>query len=298
MELNWIYQADQEISIKDFLSQQDLPRAFLKDVKFSGQLLLNHLPVPIRYSIRPGDHLRLIAPAEVGHETVPASFEPIEIIYEDEDLLILNKEVGVVSIPSRANPAASVANRVKGYYQEQGYQDQVIHIVTRLDRDTSGLMIIAKHRLAHALMDRQVRKGQVTKIYQALSCRSDWPDHGVIEAPIARTDDSIITRRVHPEGKYAKTEYWTLARYPEGSHLQLRLHTGRTHQIRVHLSYQSGPLVGDELYGGPLTENVRRQALHCSELGFTHPLTNKKLNFTQVLAPDMQAWLNKQMMNE
>lgn len=294
MELNWTYEAEEEISIKEFLAQQDLPRAFLRDVKFFGEIQLNHLKVPIRFSIRKGDQLRLIAPAEVGHDTVIPSHEPIDIVYEDRDLLIINKPVGVVSIPSIASPASSIANRVRGYYQRQHYQDQVIHIVTRLDRDTSGLMIIAKHRLAHALMDRQARKGEVEKFYYALSSRRDWPDHGCIEAPIARTDQSIITRCVSDQGKYAKTEFWCCQRFEQGAHLRLKLHTGRTHQIRVHCHYMKGPLVGDDLYGGPLTEVLDRQALHCGELRFVHPFKHVPLHFKQNLPSDMQDWIAAQ----
>ncbi|MCR8969434.1 RluA family pseudouridine synthase [Facklamia sp. 7083-14-GEN3] len=297
MELNWIYQHEHEMTIKEFLAQQNLPKAFLRAVKFDGEILLNHLNIPIRFKIRKGDHLRLIAPVEVGHDTVPPSQEPINIIYEDADILILNKQVGVVSIPSLANPAGSIANRVRGYYQKQGYSDQVIHIVTRLDRDTSGLMIIAKHRLAHALMDRQVRAGQVEKYYHALTSRSQWTDHGIIEAPIARTESSIITRRVHDSGKYAKTEYWCQQIYPDGAHLRIRLHTGRTHQIRVHLTHMEGPLIGDDLYGGPLTKTIKRQALHCGELEFIHPMTQQPLHFEIALPQDMQDWIQAQQVN-
>ncbi|MGX7109535.1 RluA family pseudouridine synthase [Facklamia miroungae] len=298
MELEWIYNQDQEITIKEFLAQQNLPKAFLKTVKFDGDILLNHLRVPMRYNIRKGDHLRLIAPVERGHDTVPPSQEPINIIYEDQDLLILNKQVGVVSIPSLANPAGSIANRVRGYYQRQGYSDQVIHIVTRLDRDTSGLMLIAKHRLAHALLDQQVRAGQVLKYYHALTSRNQWPDHGVIEAPIARTEASIITRRVHESGKYAKTEYWCQQIYPDGAYLRLRLHTGRTHQIRVHLMHMKGPLIGDDLYGGPLTNSIQRQALHCGELKFIHPITQEPLHFIIPLPQDMQNWMQAQEIDQ
>ncbi|MGF3077115.1 RluA family pseudouridine synthase [Facklamia sp. P12955] len=297
MELKWFYDQSEEITIKEFLRQQQLPKSFLRKVKLEGQLLLNHLKVPVRFKIRKGDCLHLLAPIERGHETVPPSDDPIEIVYEDDDLLILNKQVGVVSIPSLANPSSSIANRVRGYYQKQGYSDQVIHIVTRLDRDTSGLMLIAKHRLAHALMDRQVRAGQVVKYYHALSSRSQWSDHGIIEAPIARTESSIITRRVHESGKYAKTEYWCQQTYPNGAHLRIRLHTGRTHQIRVHLMHMGGPLIGDDLYGGPLTKTIRRQALHCGQLEFNHPMTQQPLHFEMNLPEDMQDWIQAQQVN-
>ncbi|MBG9980901.1 RluA family pseudouridine synthase [Facklamia sp. DSM 111018] len=297
MELNWYYDQEEEMTIKDFLSRQGLPRAFMRDIKYSGQIMLNHIPTATRFTVRKGDHIKLIAPIEYGHDSVKPSLEPINIVFEDKDLLILNKPVGVVSIPSMQNPSSSMANRVRGYYQQRGYQDQVIHIVTRLDRDTSGLMIIAKHRLAHALMDRQVRNQKVYKFYNALSSRIDWEDHGVIEAAIARAEDSLISRRVHETGKYAKTEFWCLEQFASGSHLRLRLHTGRTHQIRVHLSYKGGPLIGDDLYGGPHSSIVNRQALHCGELRFKHPFTEESLIFKASLPDDMQEWITEQQYN-
>lgn len=294
MELSWVYEFEEEMSIKAFLNKQRLPKAFMKEVKYSGEILLNHLNVDMRFSIRKGDELRIIAPVEEGHETVPASHQPIDLIYEDSDLLIVNKPPGLVSIPSAKVPDQSMANRVKGYYQRMNYQDQVIHIVTRLDRDTTGLMIIAKHRLAHALLDRQMQKGQVFKFYQALSASNTWDNHGIIEAPIARDEDSIITRRVSEKGKWAKTEYWCIKTYKQGAHMKLRLHTGRTHQIRVHLAHMGGPLLGDDLYGGPSSRWVKRQALHCGELRLYQPLTGKPLVITQALPKDMQEWIDNQ----
>lgn len=281
------------MAIKDFLKCQRLPRAFLRDVKFNGKILVNDEMIPIYLPIKKGDRLTLIAAEEPGHGTVIPSFEPIDIVYEDRDLLILNKPVGVVSIPSIKTPDGAMANRIKGYYIQQNYLDQVIHIVTRLDRDTSGLMIVAKHRLCHALMDRQIKEKTLQKYYYALTTHPDLPDHGMIDAPIARTDDSIITRCVHPDGKPAQTEYWKVSTFDQGSLLKLRLHTGRTHQIRVHLTYMGGPLIGDDLYGGPLYSKLERQALHCGEVRFVHPFTQEAMVFTQDLPDDMKEWMNE-----
>lgn len=286
------------MAIKEFLKSQKLPRAFLRDVKFNGKILLNQEMIPIYLPIKKGDHLTLIAAEEPGHGTVIPSFEPVDIVYEDRDLLILNKPVGVVSIPSIKTPDGAMANRIKGYYIQQEYADQVIHIVTRLDRDTSGLMIVAKHRLCHALMDRQIKEKTLQKYYFALTTNTEFPDHDMIDAPIARTDDSIITRCVHPSGKPAQTEFWKLATFDEGALLKLRLHTGRTHQIRVHLSHLGGPLIGDDLYGGPLYPKLDRQALHCGEVRFIHPFTQEEMVFTQALPKDMEAWMIEHTINK
>lgn len=280
------------MTIKQFLSQENIPRSFVSWVKFSGAILLNNQAVTVRSKLVLNDNLTLITPDERGHETVAPSFLPIEVVYEDRDFLIVNKPVDVVSIPSVKNPDASMANRIKGYYVRQNYNDQIIHIVTRLDRDTSGLMLVAKHRLAHALIDRQIQDRSMAKLYFAISTKSDWSIHGMIDAPIARDEDSIITRRVHDSGKAARTEYWLEKSLRKSSLLKLQLHTGRTHQIRVHLSHMQGPLVGDDLYGGPLKAPLTRQALHCGELQFIQPFTQQPLQVKQVLPTDMLQWID------
>ncbi|HFI0464003.1 TPA: RluA family pseudouridine synthase [Streptococcus suis] len=292
MEFNFLYQADQPKLIKHYFHDLDLPRGFTTAVKFQGQILKNGQPVSVRASLHAGDRLTLIAADEKGHDSVIPSFTPIEVVYEDRDILVVNKPYDLVSIPSIKDPDSSMANRIKGYYVSKDYPDQVIHIVTRLDRDTSGLMLIAKHRLCHALLDRAIQAGGIQKYYYALSTRTDWQAHGLIDAPIARSQESLITRTVHPSGKSALTEYWLAQSFEGGSLLKLQLHTGRTHQIRVHLTWMGGPLIGDDLYGGPLSPELSRQALHCGELNFIHPFTKAPLQLKQDIPTDMQTWMS------
>lgn len=283
--------------LKTYLQQSDIPRSFITAVKFNGQILLNEQPVSVRATVQPNDLLSLIAPDEQGHDTVIPSYEPIDIVYEDRDVLVINKPANVVSIPSIKDPDSAMANRIKGYYVQQNYADQVIHIVTRLDRDTTGLMLIAKHRLAHAYFDRQIQAKQIKKIYYALSSKCEWQaDHDLIDAPIARSNDSLITRVVDESGKQAQTEYWVAQRLQNSTLVKLQLHTGRTHQIRVHMQYINGALIGDDLYGGPLTAILSRQALHCGELQFIQPFTKEKITLRQPLPVDMQQWVDTYQM--
>ncbi|AXY25141.1 RNA pseudouridine synthase [Suicoccus acidiformans] len=293
MKFDWIYQGAGQKTVKEFLRQEHLPRRFIARLKYhGGDIQRNGESVTVRALLKPGDQVSIIAPDEVGHDTVIPSYEPIEIVYEDRDILVINKPDGLLSIPSRANPNQTVANRVKGYYVRKGYADQVIHIVTRLDRNTTGLMLIAKHRLAHALLDQQLQAKAVQRYYQALSSQAGyWPDQGLIEAPIARDEDSIITRRVHVSGQYAATEWWIQARYGQAALVKLQLHTGRTHQIRVHMAHQGSPLIGDDLYGGPLSPWIHRQALHCNELKFQQPFTQAEIHLLQPLPEDMLNWI-------
>lgn len=291
-KLVYEYISEEPQTIKQFIFKKDLPRKFMSSVKHSGgKILLNNDEVTVRANLSKGDILTIIPPIEEGHETIPSSSVPIEIIYEDRDILVINKPENVISIPSRRTPDVSIANRIKGYYERQNYLNKVIHIVTRLDRNTTGLMLIAKHRLAHALLDRQIRQGEIERYYYAITHNAKWEDHGIIDAPIARCKDSIITRQVHSSGKPSKTEYWLEERYKDSALLRLQLHTGRTHQIRVHLSYALAPLVGDDLYGGVIDNLLKRQALHCGELRLKHPFTQELLIIQQKLPRDMQEWI-------
>lgn len=294
LELNYINDTGNSIIIRDFLKQQGLPRNFIKAVKFNGgKILLDDVEVTVRKMMQTGDKLTLIPPIETGHDTVISSDLPIEIVYEDRDVLVINKPWNCVSIPSIQNPDSSIANRVKGYYESQGYANQVIHIVTRLDRDTSGLMLIAKHRLAHAFLDQGIQEGLVERYYYALSHSQSFEEHGFIEAPIARNPESIISRIVDPSGQYAKTEYWLQQALDSGSLIRLRLHTGRTHQIRVHMAHIHSPLVGDDLYGGKKDDILQRQALHCGEIEFPHPFTGEMMRITADLPADMSHWIQE-----
>ena len=159
--------------------------------------------------------------------------------------------------------------------------------MTRLDRDTSGLMLFAKHGYAHARLDKQLQRKSIEKRYFALvKGDGDLVPEGEIIAPIARDVDSIITRRVAKGGKYAHTSYKVVASYGNIHLVDIRLHTGRTHQIRVHFSHIGFPLLGDDLYGGSLDDGIQRQALHCHSLSFYHPFLGRQLELESPLPDD------------
>ena len=216
----------------------------------------------------------------------------LTFLYEDEYLLIINKPVGTASIPSKLHPDHSMANRVKGYYKRRGYADQITHVVTRLDRDTTGVMMFAKHRVVHAWMDQALREKTIQKKYLALvHDTSTLEEHGFIDAPIGRNEGSIINRCVSEDGKPSLTEYWKKDTLDGAELVEILLHTGRTHQIRVHFSWLGAPLVGDDLYGGLKDELLDRQALHCHSLTFIHPMTKKELIIEAPLPKDMSQWV-------
>lgn len=294
MYLEWEYSLNDSQLLKDFIREKALPRKFITSVKYQGgSIQVNGQPVTVREVLNKGDIITIIPPTEYGHDSVIPSNQPIDIVYEDRDILVINKPTGIVSIPSFKNPDQSIANHVKGYYVDQNYEDQVIHIVTRLDRDTSGLMLIAKHRLAHAFFDRLLQKKALHKRYLALSSATHWDEqHGFIDVPISRHPESLIQRVASSDGQPALSEYHVLETFRAGSLLLIQLHTGRTHQIRVHLQSVGGALIGDTLYGQE-DPSMKRQALHCYQLEFVHPFTGEQLVFTQSMPQDIKQWCQK-----
>lgn len=286
--LQWeIQQRDAGRQIKEFLKDQEISKASLTAIKFQGgKIAVNGVEATVRRVLQTGEKLIVEFPEELRSEGLTSEHLPLEIMYEDPYILVVNKQAGMSTIPSREHPTGSLAHALLGYYERSNVMS-TIHIVTRLDRDTSGLVLVAKHRHIHHLISKEQQKGAVQRTYEAL-CEGAFSEHqGVIKEPIGRKDESIIERIVRPDGQYACTFFEVLAQYESFAHMRLRLETGRTHQIRVHLSFIGHPLLGDDLYGGS-TELLTRQALHCREISFFHPIFKKVLHFTAPLPQDLQ----------
>ena len=285
-------EADQGKLLREFLKEKEISKSALADIKFKGGFIsVNDQEVNVRYALKTADRVRIEFPPEVPSEGMKGEEIPLSIIYEDEYLLVVNKPPGMNTIPSREHPYGSLASGLIGYYEKNG-SSATTHIVTRLDRDTSGLVLIAKHSHIHHLFSKQQRSGGVKRSYEAFAEGFVEKGEGVIDAPIARKPDSIIEREVHPDGQYACTLFEVSKRYEGFTHVKLWLRTGRTHQIRVHMSYMGHPLLGDTLYGGN-RDSISRQALHCRELTFSHPFLHKEMNFTVSLPIDMQEVLDQ-----
>ncbi|MGM9927291.1 MAG: RluA family pseudouridine synthase [Bacillus sp. (in: firmicutes)] len=290
-QLEWLVTAENEgVLLRDFLKKQQISRSALTDIKYQGgTILVNDTEMTVRYVLQNHDRVTVIFPKEQPSEGLIAEELPLDIVYEDEAVLVINKPAYVSTIPSREHPTGSIANRLAGYYRKKNIPSTV-HVVTRLDRDTSGLMLVAKHRHVHHLLSEQQKKGGVSRTYEAF-VHGKVSQDGKVEAPIGRSETSIIEREVRDDGQYACTLYKTLKHYTDFSHMQLQLLTGRTHQIRVHMSYIGHSLLGDDLYGGSL-DQISRQALHCRQLTFHHPLNNEKMCFVSDLAEDMKEVIN------
>ena len=292
MNLTWTYTNQSPALIKDFLKEQGVSRGLLARAKQEGSITVNGTEQIVLYALQFGDELTVCFPDEGSHPKIATSNQPIAILYEDEHFLAVNKPAGVASIPSNLHPIDTMANRVKGYFEKIQPNNCIPHLVTRLDRDTTGVMLFAKHRLAHAWLDKLLRAKQVKKTYQAIVQNgSQLQPHGMIDYPIGRTSDSIITRCVTPAGKLALTEYWLEKEMNDSVLVRIRLHTGRTHQIRVHFEAIGATLIGDGLYGGRVEYPLERQALHCYSITFIHPVTSKEIVIQSSLPQDMCEWL-------
>lgn len=290
MRFSWTVD-EENTTLKRFLNNQGVSRRLLAKIKFQGgTLLVNKQVRNTRFEVQLGDEVTIIIPDEGEHETMLPFESSLDIVYEDDHLLIVNKPTEVASIPSQYHKNGTMANCVKYYYNQQGYANRIIHVVTRLDRDTTGLMIFAKHGFAHAMMDKQLQSGELKKYYHALvgGDLSRLKEHEVIDLPIGRDESSIIKRCVIESGQKAITEYRLVDKSEDIAQVAIQLHTGRTHQIRVHFSDIGCPLIGDELYGGDLSKGLNRQALHCQRLEFLHPFTREKLTFELPLPNDME----------
>ncbi|MFC0557652.1 RluA family pseudouridine synthase [Halalkalibacter alkalisediminis] len=262
----------------------------LADIKFNGGLiLLNEQEVTVRALIQEGDVVTVCLPTEEASLSVSPEFIDLDIPYEDDHLLVINKRAGMPTIPSREHPSGTLANAILGYYEKVEHP-ATFHAVNRLDKDTSGLLIIAKHRLAHDRLSNLQKEGKLKRYYTAIVGGCVKSNSGTIDEPIGRDTNSIIARTVREDGKYAVTHYYVKSRSYDKTLVEIKLETGRTHQIRVHFAFIGHPLLGDDLYGGSC-EKLKRQALHCHQVEFQHPFDDKILTIHKELPADMKSSL-------
>ncbi|WP_234028584.1 RluA family pseudouridine synthase [Lentibacillus sp. Marseille-P4043] len=292
--MQWTIKKEHDgMSIRDYLQQvQGFSRRILKGIKFDGgEIWVNGAAKMVSFCLTAGDVLQIQFPPEIIGAGMKPETLPLTIIYEDDALIILEKPAGIATIPSMNHASGTIANRLLGYYQHLNIPF-TIHVVTRLDRDTSGLMLIAKHRYSHSLLSRSQKEGKVKRHYQAIVEGRLPMNDGTIEQPIGRKTGSIIERTVIETGKQAITHYHVLEATTGHSLLDVNLETGRTHQIRVHFSHFGHPLAGDDLYGGS-TALMKRQALHCYQITFEHPFTKETMQFRSAIPEDMRQLLSR-----
>lgn len=270
---------------------------FLRRKRYSGQnlseikrmpksILVNGVHYYMRQELSTGDHLQVRICETQNSEKIPPTKLSLDIIYEDEDLLVLNKPAGMPIHPSLNNYTNSIANALAYYFQSQG-KPFIFRCCNRLDRDTSGLTIVSKHLVSGSILSDMTKYREVHREYLAIARGSVTPSEGTIQAPLGRKEGTIIERTVDWEhGEDAVTHYKVVKEANGHSLVSLRLETGRTHQIRIHMKYLGYPLIGDYLYN-PDMEYMTRQALHSHHMEFTHPITGEHMSFTAPLPEDM-----------
>ncbi len=278
MELKLVAQRQGRLS--SFLrGELKMSAGLMNKLKWGDGIRVNDLPQHTDYGVQVGD--RITVRLDEPPIEYPAQTGPLDILYEDDHILLVDKPAGMLIHPSRSQNTDTLANLVAGYYETTG-QTSAFHPVTRLDRDTFGLVLLAKHSHAHSLL----QAGMLEKTYHARTFGGPADQQGSIDAPIARRPLPSLLRYVAPEGKPSRTEYRVLEREGELCKLELRPITGRTHQLRVHCAYRGFPILGDPQYG---TEEsfalsnqlgLKSQLLCAHSLRFQHPITEEIMTIT------------------
>ena len=276
-------------TIEHFLKAQEYPHQAIVQLKKTQKgICKNGIWAYVNETLEEGDVLSLYLMEDVEKSSILPVFVDISILYEDEDLVLINKPANMPIHPSMNHYEGTLANGLMYYFKEKE-QDFTFRCINRLDRDTSGLTIVAKHLLSAGILSRQVSKREIKRTYLAI-CSGLVSETGTIDAPIARVHNSTIERCVDFEnGERAVTHYKRIAYDKEKdlSLVELHLETGRTHQIRVHMKYLGHPIIGDFLYN-PDYRFCDRQALHSYRLSFTHPITKKEMHFASPLPEDLK----------
>lgn len=283
-----IEQEDAGLRVELFLRRRGYSRQNLVEIKRMPQsIMVNGVHYYMRQTLEAGDVLEVRIQETDSSEKIPAVYHPLDIVYEDEDIMVINKPADMPIHPSMNNYYNSLANALAYYFEQQG-KPFIFRCSNRLDRDTSGLTIISKHLVSASILAQQVADREVHREYLAISRGSVTPTEGTIDVPLGRKDSSIIERTVDWEhGERAVTHYKVVSQSNGHSLIALKLETGRTHQIRIHMKHLGYPLIGDYLYN-PDMEWMGRQALHSYKMAFRHPITGEHMEFTAPLPKDMQ----------
>ncbi len=314
-----VKESDRELSIKELLSRNfSFSSRFMTKLKQNRLIFLNGESMPGWILPNPGDVITVVTPEETSD--FPPEAIPISIVYEDDDLLVINKQPGIVVHPTKGKPCHTIANGLMKRMLDKG-ESYKIRFVNRLDMNTSGLLIVAKNSYAQDNLTKQMKTDHIQKKYMAIVNGVMVQDRGTIDLPLGRPDPNEVERWVVPveEGGYPSvTHFKVLKRFKKNTLVELQLETGRTHQIRIHLAYIGHPIEGDHLYchgdpfeyrrihgdprpsldGSPgprmetnpeiVSDIINRQALHAFSLTFKHPVTGERLHLEAPLPDDMK----------
>lgn len=290
---------DEGMRLDKFLSVrvEELTRSAAERLAEQGQVSSGGKTLEKKYRLRAGDAIEVILPEPVGLDILPEAI-PLDIRYEDADLLVVNKPKGMVVHPAAGHAGGTLVNALLAHCGDSlSGINGVIRpgIVHRIDKDTSGLLIVAKNDFAHQRLAEQIKEHSFTRMYEAVVHGNLKEDTGTIDAPIGRhPTDRKRMAVTEKNSRHAVTHFEVLARYKGFTHVRLKLETGRTHQIRVHMAYIGHPVAGDPVYGPKKpVPNLDGQCLHARVIGFVHPRTGEYLEITSELPPYFTAFLEK-----
>ena len=276
-------------------NENDLSRTMIKKLIEEGQITVNGKNVKTSYTVQVGDTIKIIVP-EVKETKLEAQEIPLDIVYEDSDIIVVNKPKGMVVHPAVGNPDGTLVNAIMAHCKENlsGIGGELRPgIVHRLDKDTSGLLIVAKNDKAHIAISNQIQNREVKKVYLTLVRGNVPEEEATIDMPIGRSTKDRKKMAVTKNGKNAITHFKVLERFGNYTFLEVRIETGRTHQIRVHMSEIGHPVVGDMVYSNGKNEfGVEGQMLHAKSLTFKHPTNGKILNLEAPLPEYFEEVLN------
>ncbi len=289
------YQIDKTaagLRVEQFLKRKGYSSQNISSIKHMPEsILVNGVHYYMRQELAEGDCLSVRISETKCSDKIPPVELPLDIVYEDEDIIVLNKPAGMPIHPSLNNYYNTMANALAWYYQEQD-KPFIFRCCNRLDRDTSGLTVVAKHLVSAGILSSMTGRREVHREYLAIASGHVTHEAGTISAPLGRKPGTIIERMVDwDNGETAITHYHVVKTTRHYSLVALKLETGRTHQIRIHMKHLGYPLIGDYLYN-PDMRHIGRQALHSHKLSFYHPITGEMMSFTAPLPDDMQAALD------
>ena len=280
------------ITIKDYLKKKSFSHALIANLKkYEDGLMVNGVRKYTDHHLVTDDELNVCIREKPTVSRIMATEIKLSVLYEDEDLMVVDKQAGIPIHPSRLNNTETLANAVANYLTDKDI-DPVFHCINRLDKDTSGLTIIAKNMYAASLLSEMIRIRTIKRDYLAI-CEGIFRNkQGSVCAPITRNGTSMIRYVDHENGEYAETDYQVTGEGNGLSLVRLTLKTGKTHQIRVHMKHIGHPLIGDRLYN-PDNTIMERQALHAQKLTFTHPVTGMNISITSDIPADMESVIRK-----
>ncbi|MEF7476100.1 RluA family pseudouridine synthase [Pediococcus pentosaceus] len=276
------------ISAKKVLQRSGMSQRLLQRIQNEGRLIdENENDVEFSDKLMPFEPIWIELPDEEQDQNVAISDGPLDIIFEDKNWLLVNKPAGLTAVPGPSDREDTLVNRIKGHWQAIESKNMMPHLVTRLDRFTSGITLVARHQVSNSLLSEQVAHHKIKKIYLAMVDGVVQAEKGTFNQPLRLAADGIH-REVRDDGQQATTSFKVLKRFENQTLVQVHLKTGRTHQIRVHFANAGHPLVGDQLYDGPMDRGIKRQALHASSIRFFDPFIDEKVSFTAELPDDLK----------